>query len=280
MFNPSIGTFMGPDPAEADLNTYRYCGNQPTMATDPTGRQPIQKGRAISVAEEQDSGAFATNQDKTPSSPISIERGDRGALPFIRENNLKSNQDTKSMGGKDFNTNPWLSRGGPNQKVGATFPLGLNGSVVSLEWVITFNGKPYNATWGRRILKWQDSFLTANGSVQIPAGAKWEDDTDHENEYISGNKVYMYDGPGSPMGASPKFLFQVWAQGSDASRLEKWYYVDPNSGDFYGIDKPATEPPPPPKEHWRLPQFPQLLPDPPEWLHNWWRFIYPTPWVK
>ena len=30
-------TFITTDPAQADLNTYRYCGNMPTEATDPGG---------------------------------------------------------------------------------------------------------------------------------------------------------------------------------------------------------------------------------------------------
>ena len=36
-YNPSTGTFINRDPAEADANPYRYCGNNAISRTDPTG---------------------------------------------------------------------------------------------------------------------------------------------------------------------------------------------------------------------------------------------------
>jgi RHS repeat-associated protein len=36
-YSTSLGTFITQDPAQADPNLYRYCGNDPTAAVDPTG---------------------------------------------------------------------------------------------------------------------------------------------------------------------------------------------------------------------------------------------------
>ena len=36
-YSTAVSTFISRDPAQADLNSYRYCGNIPTEATDPTG---------------------------------------------------------------------------------------------------------------------------------------------------------------------------------------------------------------------------------------------------
>ena len=36
-YNVELGVFTSRDPLEADLNLYRYCGNEPTQATDPSG---------------------------------------------------------------------------------------------------------------------------------------------------------------------------------------------------------------------------------------------------
>jgi RHS repeat-associated protein len=36
-YSTVTSTFITADPAQADLNTYRYCGNDPTGATDPSG---------------------------------------------------------------------------------------------------------------------------------------------------------------------------------------------------------------------------------------------------
>ncbi len=37
IYSPTMQTFLTPDPAQADPNTYRYGGNDPADATDPTG---------------------------------------------------------------------------------------------------------------------------------------------------------------------------------------------------------------------------------------------------
>ena len=37
-YNPSLGVFVTTDPALADPNTYRYAGNNPVTATDPSGK--------------------------------------------------------------------------------------------------------------------------------------------------------------------------------------------------------------------------------------------------
>ena len=36
-YNPSLGVFVTTDPVAADPNTYRYAGNNPVTATDPSG---------------------------------------------------------------------------------------------------------------------------------------------------------------------------------------------------------------------------------------------------
>ena len=36
-YDPGLGRFISTDPAQADENTYRYCGDEPTQATDPSG---------------------------------------------------------------------------------------------------------------------------------------------------------------------------------------------------------------------------------------------------
>ncbi|MEN6405924.1 MAG: RHS repeat-associated core domain-containing protein [Thermoguttaceae bacterium] len=36
-YDPSLSTWINRDPAAADINLYRYCGNNPINATDPTG---------------------------------------------------------------------------------------------------------------------------------------------------------------------------------------------------------------------------------------------------
>lgn len=40
-YDPSIGRWLSEDPAAADENLYRYCGNGPTDGTDPSGRWTI-----------------------------------------------------------------------------------------------------------------------------------------------------------------------------------------------------------------------------------------------
>ncbi len=42
MFDPSIGRWISEDPSgiQPDENLFRYCGNNPTNETDPTGLQP------------------------------------------------------------------------------------------------------------------------------------------------------------------------------------------------------------------------------------------------
>ena len=36
-FDPTVGRWLSEDPAAADENLYRYCGNAPTDGTDPSG---------------------------------------------------------------------------------------------------------------------------------------------------------------------------------------------------------------------------------------------------
>jgi RHS repeat-associated protein len=39
MYDPTVGIFLSEDPTGLgpDTNPYRYCGNDPTNETDPTG---------------------------------------------------------------------------------------------------------------------------------------------------------------------------------------------------------------------------------------------------
>ena len=41
IYTPIMQTFLTPDPAQADRNTYRYVGNDPTDATDPSGLEEV-----------------------------------------------------------------------------------------------------------------------------------------------------------------------------------------------------------------------------------------------
>jgi RHS repeat-associated protein len=36
-YSTAVSTFISRDPVRADENLYRYCGNMPTQATDPSG---------------------------------------------------------------------------------------------------------------------------------------------------------------------------------------------------------------------------------------------------
>ena len=38
-YNSSLATFISRDPIQADINPYRYCGNDPTNKTDPSGEK-------------------------------------------------------------------------------------------------------------------------------------------------------------------------------------------------------------------------------------------------
>ena len=40
MYDPTIGTFISRDPIAADPNLYRYCEDEPTSETDPSGLAP------------------------------------------------------------------------------------------------------------------------------------------------------------------------------------------------------------------------------------------------
>lgn len=48
MYDPSIGKWISADPIGfdgKDANLYRYCGNNPTIYTDPTGLKKAPKDR-------------------------------------------------------------------------------------------------------------------------------------------------------------------------------------------------------------------------------------------
>ena len=51
-YSPSLGTFITQDPAAADANLYRYCGNNPTGATDPTGRNVYVIERPLALSSK------------------------------------------------------------------------------------------------------------------------------------------------------------------------------------------------------------------------------------
>ncbi len=53
-YSTAVSTFISRDPARADENLYRYCGNAPTQATDPSGLDDIGlagKGQNTSIAD-------------------------------------------------------------------------------------------------------------------------------------------------------------------------------------------------------------------------------------
>ena len=40
-YDPTVGRWLSEDPAAADVNLHRYCGNAPANGTDPSGMAPI-----------------------------------------------------------------------------------------------------------------------------------------------------------------------------------------------------------------------------------------------
>jgi len=58
-FDPTVGRWLSEDPAAADENLYRYCGNAPTDGTDPSGLQePV--GSLQGAAQSTNTGPPAT----------------------------------------------------------------------------------------------------------------------------------------------------------------------------------------------------------------------------
>ena len=87
--------------------------------------------------------------------------------------------------------------------------------------------------------------LRVNGDGTVTLTGPGADDTDPQNDYVSGNRVYMYDAPGQFFGR-PAFIFQVWAKSCDGKTLiSKWYYVNGGNGKMYEIPKPNYDPPDP-----------------------------------
>ena len=130
-----------------------------------------------------------------------------------------------------------------------------DGYQVALEWVITFDMAPSAGQWGRNVWKnsWNshDFAVNKDGTVTI---CRPKDDTDLRSDFASGNKLYMYDMPGSPI-VSAKYIFEVWARSTSGKKaLSKWYYVDTYSGEFYEI-APGVTPKPKP---WK-PEGPPML---------------------
>ena len=250
-YDCATGQWLSQDPIglEGGINLYEYVGNSPLLHIDPNGEQvkPAQ-----SVADEKRSGVFDQKRRAGgPGVPLSISLTKSGAKPFIQVTTRKPNQPKVSTTGLDYNVNPWLGRGGPGAKVGDVLRLGLGGHQVSLEWVITFRGNPYCGSWGRRVYMYSFFTLHDDGNIERPIylpSNKSAEDTDDDNTYISGNKVYMYDQPGDPIGKSPAFLFEVWAEGWDTknrNRISEWFYVNPNTGAFYTVNVPWKHLPPP-----------------------------------
>ena len=195
--DPSTGRFLSEDPIYHDANNpARYVGNNPTNWVDPTGMAE-ENGVHTSVAEEEKSGAWDKKRDKTPAAPISIKVTKKGAKPAVKKNNPKTNQDEDHL-----NVNPWLGRGGANAKVGSVFNP-ASGGMVSLEWVIKFQGKPQNCTWGRNVVSWSPDYLKTSGEIAIPTYADYSpvrnDTPHHQHEYLKGDTIYMYDQPGRPL---------------------------------------------------------------------------------
>jgi hypothetical protein len=170
--------------------------------------------------------------------PVSIGLTPPGRTPFITANPPKANQSSRT----EPNTNPWLSRGGPNRKTGEPFYR-----QQALEWVITFDGPPCNGKWGKDVwvngafLQFAPSFeVRADGTVQLLA--EGTDDTDPPHDYVLGNSVYMYDGPGQATGGDPHFIFRVWAKSCDGkTSISKWFYsYGGGTGKMYEIPVPVS----------------------------------------
>jgi hypothetical protein len=232
MQSPIQGKFLEEDdPNEAVDEVFGEMGT----TSAPTHTSPSTTFTSPGAAVMGDLGEPIAN-------PLSIDMTQKGASPFIHENPAQPQQ--IQMGRTDPNTNPWLSRGGPDMKVGDNV-----GSRVSLEWSLTFDSTPNVGQWGRNIWTSGDGFqVGSDGSVSLVAPA--QNDTSPKNDYISGNKVYMYDQPGRLVnvpGIAPatQLVFEVWAQSGDGRRTSKWYYVDPTNAKFYEISPPKPYTPPP-----------------------------------
>jgi hypothetical protein len=218
-----------------DTNLYRYVGNSATDETDPSGLTvPGQGGPAVSVAAQIQSGAVGANAGSA--APISIVMSEKGASPIITTNIRKSNQ-ANQVGP---NTNPWLSRGGPNAIVGDVV-----NNCISLEWVLTFDNTPSPGQWGRTIYSntWSSTGFTVKNGIVTVYTSKGANDTDLWNDYIVGKSVYMYDQPGRRFFGSPTFVFDVWAKSTNGkTTISQWYYVNPSAGQFYLIANPTVVP--------------------------------------
>jgi uncharacterized protein RhaS with RHS repeats len=199
-YDPTIGRFISEDPIAfdgGDADLYRYVGNSPTNFTDPSGLQ----------------------------APTSITLTPPGRIPTITA--------PRPFRG-DPQTNPWRSKGGPNQITGQRFY-----NSVTLEWVLTFDGPPCAGQWGRRVWKGSTDFRVVNGEVWLTSPG--EDDTDPPFDYVVGNKVYMYDAPGTAIGSNAQ-IFEIWSKPCGGDKwtpvTSKWYYVNGGSGQAYEINAP------------------------------------------
>ena len=166
--------------------------------------------------------------------PVSIEITAAGSKPVVTINNRFNEDGTPK---EEHYTNPWRDLGGEDS---ASFNVGDQlGYRMALEWVITFNGKPSVGQWGRN--KWSNSLegpnfqVNKDGSVVL-FNSGTEDDNQAMDDYILGNKVYMYNAPGIPI-FSTSFIFEVWARSRDRE-ISNWYYVNLGTGEFWEINKP------------------------------------------
>jgi hypothetical protein len=199
----------------------------------------------ISVAEERAAGVYNSNA-KECCVPLSIQMTKSGASPFVKKNNSKIGEDPAVY------ENPWLGRRKAGEDPSQLRVGDILGGSINLEWIITFNTDPRKCHWGRSVVRWRQQtdiyddvweWATIEKGKVVINYTWWadrhplRDDTDHQNEYIIGHKVYMYDAPGGIL-LSMKRLFDVWATSEDGTKtIEHWSYVD-TSTEYYQIDRP------------------------------------------
>lgn len=79
-YDPTVGRWLTEDPAEADANLYRYCGNAPTDSTDPSGQWDIFVHQSITTNAAKGAGYPITDQAKKA-------KADKSFFPYLGSTN-------------------------------------------------------------------------------------------------------------------------------------------------------------------------------------------------